>query len=286
MLIRREGDCAATGTLKPGLGPAGMRQAGTVTCCNDDGRPTFKAASWRRAGAVPVCGPACIQVAPNIAGHTVINWPLQGTLVDISGNALPPSVVTGPESWAPLGGDCLQGFNFLGETATPNLLAAPSSPLYRLGGELALEFWIVPSATFVQTFALCESFGDVSVLYSFFTDILINVSYYDNTFHGVEFAPPIGYTPFVTAGVPVYLGFRRRQTGVGTFRNEMFANGVNQGGFVNTVTNVPAGDEIFYVGGTASSPNLRGPVASVRLLDVAPSDAEMLAHYVAVSGHP
>lgn len=53
--MRKNGDCAATGTLKLGLGQAGFLELGTSGCCTPHLQPTFKAVTFRRAGLIQSC---------------------------------------------------------------------------------------------------------------------------------------------------------------------------------------------------------------------------------------
>lgn len=231
------------------------------------------------------CTPSlCYKIQPVIA-DTLVLCPFQGSLADISGNGLTPTVAAGAEHYAPLG-PCIEGFHFLGETPDTNDLIFPASPLLNLTGESCFEFCILPNigSTFVQTFFQI----DPGPVLAWFINAFINLAWEGQAPPAeVDPLPLLDWPSLVNAQVPFYMQLRKKliATDPNEYEVSCWINGVKvcaRNGIGDGT--VVIGQRLRMGGWSGGGPNGAFVIGNLRILGAGPSDADMLAHYEFVSG--
>lgn len=225
---------------------------------------------------------------PTIPG-TVANWPLNGSLIDVSGNGINLTVNEGPEIYRPLDA-CTNGFSFQDDTFTSSGLIV-DSPLLRFAGDFTIQFVMKMTANFNQEIFICQpnaSPFDTNSIYGFNTDTAAQLDYSDQFNRIGASSSYIGFPGSSTilnsalqAGRA--FAFRRRGIGSGHFLIEVFIDGVLQGPTLQTGTNVPLGTEKFVIGQWlgADTP-LRAIMANVRVMNIARSDSGIVSDAIQV----
>ncbi len=105
-----------------------------------------------------------MNLLPNVAGHTLANWPLQpGDLTDHSGNGLNFTAITvtghapgAVTNWTSFGGG-VSGLDLGGTFAQDTMLSAPVSPLLQMTGACTFEWLMAQHFTFTNTYFTCCS---------------------------------------------------------------------------------------------------------------------------------
>lgn len=211
---------------------------------------------------------------PNISG-TVALWQLNGTLADTSGNARDLALVSGSAVYATLDtfGTSIMGYDF---HAAGNDLIAPNVSAFDLPGEMTIEFLYRTRndifATTVQTFVQYDTLG--------------YAIYYGNTgWSWADFAINTAFPGPVDIGPRLrlnHLAVRRQSSGGGNFNIDLWINGVK----VATLptTSAATGGGRTRVGGFSGGANNNAMVASVRILDFARADADIVCDYNRTTG--
>jgi len=221
-----------------------------------------------------------MRVLPLIA-NTVGQWTAQGTPADSSGNGNDLAAAHGSIVYANFD-TCLQGFRLddgTGGHSSQNSLIAPSAAVLRLTGELTMQFTFKSYHTTAQSFFACLNAGASRVLYDSFIDgAAVRLGWFDGA-GARDFVPSIGWTPFTT-GIH-NMAIRRKQTSPGNFAIDAFIDGALLGSLTG-VTPPTDGTERLTFGGFAADgfgSGYSGWIGNIRLLNVARSDADILADH-------
>lgn len=206
-----------------------------------------------------------LQIVP---AHTVALYQFQNNKDDSSGNVLNLSVEVGTEQYTDfVAGSGIRAFDFDGSTS----LIAPNVADFRLTGDITVQFLAVRADNLDEWFFTCEStahpgsFGKI----------------YGGAMATGRIAWPAHTTVFglgfntSTAGVPHLYTFVRKGNIVRFFIDD---NQVGESVFTGADT--PFGDERFRVGAAlGGGPANRDKVASMRVLDVARTDEQILQDF-------
>lgn len=211
-------------------------------------------------------------VLPNIPG-TVANWPLQGSLLDVSGNHFDLEVNThgghGPEQYGALGAPGLQGYDLIGGGVGNNCIWTNNTyaPL-RLTGEFTIQ-WSSKLDVSNNFAYMMSSRGGGGQLLWLEWDIIGNrgVRYGDDNPTSTP-RTPFGTTPpgAVDDGSLRQWGLRRTDVGAGVLRVELFRDGVQLPGFVNTSVRNSNGLERIMFGNDDFGQTAIGKMAGIRVL--------------------
>ena len=251
---------------------------------------------------------------PNISLYTVAHWPLQGSLVDISGNALTlatfSNVTIAPGGVEQYGSfdSCLQGFKFDNGTE----LAAPLTALLRMPGPWTIQWLMRQSRTDVNNTVWCSLVDPAgrsggngpdrigSIFTASWTHDTPGIHpFWTDQFHGSNIPTPGGMwwdttdVQFgVVPGVIHHMALRLNGDGVAGHAAtvDLFIDGVKQpfvassvppGTGHSTTTPTFTGVERFFIGGSECHVfpfALNSLIGDMRVLrGVARSDADILA---------
>lgn len=257
-----------------------------------------------------------MNVLPNIPGHTVANWPLQGNLLDVSGNGLDlealyiSNLATGAPTNFTAFADGVVGLDLGGTFPAVTQLRAAFSPSFHLTGQRTFQWLMSQNFTFVNTYFTCcdptppgrdVGFGNGA------PDI--KGSLY--TLYWASVGRPGLSDQFYGGGGGVTVGFDFAGAGVGVWTDlgipflaprwhayamvldatglwSCYRDGVKIGPGVQQIsTNVAVGNERFFLGGTEVANNGGAAWwASFRVLDVALPPADVLRDSTFMLGTP
>lgn len=241
-----------------------------------------------------------INLLPDSAPGLIAHWPLQGTLLDTSGNGFTlTNSGLRPALFSTIPGTDAQGFDFKVFGAgdgrflrRSNPTSTHIDPALALSGELTAQL-----ISYQRTYPVPASAP--GSFYHFLTQEPFN-SYY--SFMGGPLAPHgsnmvylDAVTPYTEMAIPaandsfnttyVFWTFRRRLVSPGNYLAEVFKNGILYGPGV--ATTVGAGDPAssLWIGGTGvNAPNMDGILADIRILGVARSDTDIYQDFIFQSG--